>query len=229
MLPTAATRTAPFPCAHPIAAASSAEYASRPGSRGSRRPPRLMLITCAPFLTAHVIACTSASTSIRSSSFTTFATSSSAEGAIPAMPTSSTPAAISPATNVPCPARSTFAEPPTKLFAPTILSASSGCSPSMPESITATRTAGSNGSSSQKSKARFAVRCHCRSASGSVGTKARRREPSRSTYVAPGSAESRGGAARSTTTAGSGARLFTPGPSARLRAGRSAVERAPTA
>ena len=162
LLPTAATTTTPLPCAQPIACASSGENASRSGSRGSRKPPRLMLITRAPLSTAHLIAFTSASTSIRSLSSTTFAIRSSAEEAEPAIPTELlTPAAIRPATNVPWPSSSTRAEPPTNVFASAILPAKSGWSPSIPESITATRTAASGVGVSQKSNVRLNSRCHC--------------------------------------------------------------------
>ena len=58
----------------------------------------------------------------------------------------STPAAMRPATNVPCPRLSTRADPPTKLFAPRILFASSGWPPSTPESMTATGTDSNAGS-----------------------------------------------------------------------------------
>ena len=179
-----------------------------------------MLITRAPFLTAHWIAFTSASTSIRSSPLTTLATSSSADGAIPAIPIAlSTPAAISPATKVPCPSLSTRAEPPTKLSASTILPANSGCVASIPESITATRTAasGGEGAASQKSKARVAFRCHC--FNGSFGTQAAgRRLPSRSTYVAPGSSDRRGAVARSTTSGRKRREALGPGAERALQA-----------
>ena len=109
-------------------------------------PPRLMLITRAPFSTAQRIARASASTGIVRDFVTTFATRSSAEGASPAMPIPlPTPAAISPATNVPWP-RVSVAGPPTKLFEPMILPASSGCAVSTPESITATGICSSAGS-----------------------------------------------------------------------------------
>ena len=95
----------------------------------------------APFATAQRIAFASASTGIDRSGPTTFATRSSAGGARPAIPRPSFVwAAIRPATNVPCPWVSTVADPPTKLFDPTIRPRSSGCLPSMPESMTATRT-----------------------------------------------------------------------------------------
>ena len=87
-------------------------------------------------------------------------------------------AAISPATNVPCPFVSRRAEPPTKLFASAILPSNSGCSPSMPESTTATRTGTSGGAFDQASKARIRVRYHWRAASGSFGEKESRREGS---------------------------------------------------
>ena len=61
-------------------------------------------------------------------------------------------AAISPATNVPCPCRSAIG-PPTKVRVREMRLARSGCVASMPESITATFTAGGSAASGQKSKA----------------------------------------------------------------------------
>ena len=81
-----------------------------------------MLITCAPLRDrpADRLGLAPRRRSGPSSS-TTFATSSSADGAIPAMPVAlSTPAAIIPATKVPWPSVSTRAEPPTKLAASAI-------------------------------------------------------------------------------------------------------------
>ena len=104
-------------------------------------------MTRAPFSTAQRIARASASIEIVRDFVTTFATSSSADGASPAMPIPlPTPAAMSPATNVPCPSVSVPAGPPTKLFAARILPASSACEASTPESITATGTGSSAGS-----------------------------------------------------------------------------------
>jgi hypothetical protein len=57
-------------------------------------------------------------------------------------------------------------------LAATILPANSGWPASIPESITATRTGGSSGSSAQKSKARFWVAYHWRAWSGSLGANA---------------------------------------------------------
>ena len=69
-------------------------------------------MTRAPFATAQRIAFASASTGIDRCGPTTFATSSSAGGASPAMPMPSfVCAAIRPATNVPCPCVSTVAGP----------------------------------------------------------------------------------------------------------------------
>ncbi len=90
-------------------------------------PPRLRLITRAPLSTAQRIAFASASIEIVRDGVTTFATSSSADGARPAMPMPfPTPAAMRPATKVPWPSVSTPAEPPTKLRESRILPASSG-------------------------------------------------------------------------------------------------------
>ena len=114
-LPTAATTSAPFLCAYAIASASSGEYVSRSASDGSRRPPKLRLITRAPESAAQRMARTSASSGIPPSGATTLATTSRADSAMPAMPSPfSTLAAISPATNVPCPDSSRVARPPTK-------------------------------------------------------------------------------------------------------------------
>ena len=86
-------------------------------------------MTRAPFSTAHLIALASASIGIERERVTTFATRSCAEGARPAIPMPlSTPAAISPATNVPWPNESVRAEPPTKLFASRILPGELGVS-----------------------------------------------------------------------------------------------------
>jgi hypothetical protein len=61
-----------------------------------------MLMMWAPFATAQRIAFASASTEMLRSAVTTFAISSSADGASPAIPSALfTAAAISPATNVP--------------------------------------------------------------------------------------------------------------------------------
>ena len=79
-------------------------------------------------------------------------------------------AAISPATNVPCPCVSTVAGPGTKLLEAAIRPCSSGWVPSMPESITAILTAAKGGSSGQASKARFCAAYHCRGRKGSLGT-----------------------------------------------------------
>jgi hypothetical protein len=109
-----------------------------------------MLITCAPRCTAQRIAFASASMSIVPFALTTFATSSSTAGAMPAMPCSLfTVAAITPATNVPWPCVSCSAVVPTKLFQSAIRPWNSGWPPSMPESITATSTRGSTGRSGQ--------------------------------------------------------------------------------
>ena len=139
--PTAATTTTPLETAYETAAASRGEYVSLLGSPGSRRPPRLRLITRAPWSTAQWIAADSASSEIVPSVSTTFAISSWAGKAIPAMPTPLfIAAAISPATKVPCPCSSVSALPPTKLFESRIRPANSGWPPSIPESTTATRT-----------------------------------------------------------------------------------------
>ncbi len=79
-------------------------------------------------------------------------------------------AAIRPATNVPCPCVSTVGDPSTKLFDAAIRPRSSGCLPSTPESITATRTAASGGGSVHASNDRFWVAYHCCGRSGSFGT-----------------------------------------------------------
>ncbi len=131
------------------------------------------MITRAPWSTAQWIAADSASSEIVPSASTTFAIRSCAGKAIPAMPTPlSIEAAISPATKVPWPCSSVSALPPTKLFASAIRPANSGWPPSIPESITATRTAGSSGGSSQVSNARSWSRYHCSGASGSFVTNA---------------------------------------------------------
>ncbi len=182
-MPTAATTTTPSSIAKPTAAASSGEKLSSAALRGSRSPPRLMLITRAPLRTAQRIAFASASMSIVPSAATTLATRSSTAGAMPAMPSSLfTVAAITPETNVPWPWVSCSAEVPTKLFQSAIRPWNSGWPPSIPESITATSTRGRTGRSGQYSKALVAARCHCCFwASGSFGVNAGRREPSRST------------------------------------------------
>ena len=77
-------------------------------------------------------------------------------------------AAISPATNVPCPCSSVYGEPPTNDFAATTRPLNSGCEPSIPESITATLTGKSCGSVGQKLHASSCSRYHCFAASGSV-------------------------------------------------------------
>ena len=89
-------------------------------------------------------------------------------------------AAMIPATKVPWPCWSFFHEPPTKLLPVSILGLRSGCVPSMPESITATRTRGLKGAGNvgQVSNARICGRYHCFAKSGSVGTKEMRREAS---------------------------------------------------
>ena len=141
-----------------------------------------MLITRAPFATAQRIALASASTGIERCGPTTFAIRSCAGGARPAMPMPSfVLAAIRPATNVPWPCVSTVADPLTKLFAAAIRPRSSGCVPSTPESITATRTAASGGGSVHASNDRFWAAYHCRGRSGSFGTYDCRRLPSAST------------------------------------------------
>ncbi len=85
---------------------------------------------------------------------TTFATISRALKASPAIPTPLNGfAAISPATNVPCPCSSWYGEPPTNERAATTRPTRSGCSPSIPESITATLTGASVGGVGQKSHA----------------------------------------------------------------------------
>ena len=87
----------------------------------------------APFATAQRIALASASTGIDRCGPTTFATSSSAGGASPAIPMPSFVwAAIRPATNVPCPWVSTVAGPGTKLLEAAIRPCSSGWVPSTP-------------------------------------------------------------------------------------------------
>ncbi len=106
-----------------------------------------MLITRAPLSTAQRIAFASASTGIALDFVTTFATRSCADGASPAIPTPlSTPAPMSPATKVPCPSSSVFAEPPTKLSLSRIFPARSGCDASTPESMTATGIGSNDGS-----------------------------------------------------------------------------------
>ena len=113
----------------------------------------------------------SASTGIDRWGPTTFATSNSAGGARPAIPTPSfVCAAIRPATKVPCPWVSTRAEPETKLRAAAIRPFSSGCVPSTPESITATRTPASGGGSAHSSNDRFCTAYHCFAKNGSSGT-----------------------------------------------------------
>ena len=110
-----------------------------------------MFTTRAPLSTAQWIARASAWTEIVPLGATTFATTSSAPGARPAMPTSlSSWAAMIPATIVPCP-RVSWAVPPTKLLAIATCRARSGCPRSIPESITATRTGASGGGVSHAS------------------------------------------------------------------------------
>ena len=154
-----------------------------------------MLITRAPRSTAQWIAFASASTEIVPLSATTFATSSSAPGASPAIPMLfSGSAPMIPATIVPCP-RVSCALPPTKLLAAAIFGTRSGCERSMPESITATRTGASGGSWSQASNACVASMYHWRTASGSVGANASRRTTAGSTQATPSSPRSCAGAA----------------------------------
>ena len=188
---------------------------SRSGSRGSRRPPSERLRTRAPRSTAQRIACASASSEIERSGRTTFATSSSAGNAIPAIPwLLFSAAAISPATKVPCPTRSVVPLPPTKLRAPTILPANSGWVPSIPESMIPTRTGDSSGGSGQRSKAWSSCRYHCRAASGSFGVNARRRRriPSHSTYRTPATRRTPRTVGASTTRTCSGARRYDTSP-----------------
>ena len=112
--PTAATTTTPFEYAYSTAARSSGEYVSSDGLSGSRTPPRLRLMTRAPWSTAQRIAATSAGSETSPSAATTFATIRRALNARPAMPIPFAGlAAISPATNVPCPCSSWYGEPPT--------------------------------------------------------------------------------------------------------------------
>ena len=100
---------------------------------------------------------------------TTFAITSLAGGAMPAMPAPlSAIAAISPATKVPWPNWS-FIVPPTKLFDAAIRPRSSGWLASIPESITATRTGKSDFAASKMSSARSRPRYHWRGTSGSFG------------------------------------------------------------
>jgi hypothetical protein len=111
------------------------------------------LITRAPWPTAQRIAAVSASSGISRSERTTFAITSFAGNAMPAIPSPLfVAAAISPATKVPCPCSSVSALPPTKLLAATTCPTRSGWPPSIPESITATRTPspGSTGSMAGK-------------------------------------------------------------------------------
>jgi hypothetical protein len=106
-----------------------------------------MLMTRAPLSTAQRIAFASASTGIARDFVTTFATSSSADGASPAIPMPLfTPAPMSPATKVPWPRVSVRAEPPTKLSASRIFPARSGWLASTPESMTATGIDSNEGS-----------------------------------------------------------------------------------
>jgi hypothetical protein len=92
---------------------------------------------------------------------------------MPAIPCVSRFAAISPATNVPCPSVSTSGLPPTKLFASAMRPAKSGSVPSTPESTIATRTgARSAGGVGQASNAWSSARYHCLTASGSAGVNA---------------------------------------------------------
>ena len=104
-------------------------------------PPRLMLMTRAPLSTAQRIAFASASTGIVRDFVTTFATSSCADGARPAMPTPlSDSAPMRPATNVPCPSVSDRGGPADEALRVEDPPRRSGCVPSTPESMTATRT-----------------------------------------------------------------------------------------
>ena len=137
-------------------------------------------MTRAPLSAAQRIAATSAFSGTEPSAATTLAISSCALNASPAIPTwLKGLAAISPATNVPWPCSSVYGEPPTKLFAATIRPANSGCEPSMPESITATRTGASVGAVGQNDHALSASRYHSFAASGSVSVNDRRRERDR--------------------------------------------------
>ena len=122
--------------------------AGRAGRRGER------LITRAPLSAAQRIAFASSAGEIVPSDSTTFAISSCAGKAIPAIPSPlSVDAAMIPATKVPWPCRS-VTSPPTKLCASAMRPANSGWPASIPESITATRTGPSaGGSSGQKSNA----------------------------------------------------------------------------
>ena len=104
-------------------------------------------------------------------------------------------AAISPATNVPWPFVS-FCQRARRRSSRRRRSgsASSGWSASMPESMTATRTAGRGGSCGQASKAWMRFRYHWRTASGSFGVNERRRESREA--LDPGDARNRAEALR---------------------------------
>ena len=135
--------------------------------------PRLRLITRAPGATAHRIARASARGGIVPSARTTFATSSRAGGASPAMPAPLSAAAISPATNVPCPCVSVD-RAATKLCAATMRPSSSGMvavdarvdhrDAHREQLLAASKT------SNAWSRARY----HCRATSGSFGGDAAR-------------------------------------------------------
>ena len=141
------------------------------------------MITLAPLSAAQRIAAASAVSGIDPSGFTTFATSSCDEYAIPTIPVESSFAAISPAMKVPCPSVSTNGLPPTKLFASTICPARSGMVLSAPESTIATFTGARTGGVGHASKAWSSVRYHCFGASGSAGVKAAAGAASRSAAV----------------------------------------------
>ena len=120
-----------------------------------------MLMTRAPLSTAQRIAAASASGEIVPSERTIFATSSFAGKPTPAIPWPLfSAAAISPATNVPCPFVSFSHELATKLLPSSIRLRSSGWAESMPESRTATRTPARFGTCGHASKALIRLRYH---------------------------------------------------------------------
>ena len=127
----------------------------------------------APFATAQRIALASASTGIDRCGPTTFATSSSAGGASPAIPMPSfVCAAIRPATNVPCPCVSTVAGPGDEALGgryPPLQLGMGAVDPGVDHGHANRRKGGGSG---QKSNARFWAAYHWRCRKGSFGPNA---------------------------------------------------------
>ena len=133
-----------------------------PESSGSRTLPRLTLITLAPRFTAHLIARASAfGETVPSSSRTTFATSSRADGARPAIPAAVVDRSRDLAGHEGAVALDVRVRAADEALRATTRPCSSGCERSMPESITATRTGRSAESTLNASKARSWSTYHC--------------------------------------------------------------------